>query len=109
MRRVLIVFAIAAVLGLVFWLLWVSVELLLIFAGVLLAVLLRGLSDGLAQWTKIPPGWSLLSASAHKWGGPPGVGVLVVRKGVRWQAPYPTDERHRPRPPGAVGRPAGRG
>jgi cysteine desulfurase len=40
-----------------------------------------------------PGGWSLLTASAHKWGGPPGVGVLVVRKGTRWLSPYPTDER----------------
>ncbi len=54
----------------------------------------------------VPPGWSLLSASAHKWGGPPGVGVLVVRKGTRWAAPYPADELHRPRPAGAVDLPA---
>jgi cysteine desulfurase len=54
----------------------------------------------------VPPGWSLLSASAHKWGGPPGVGVLVVRKGTRWLAPYPADELHRPRPAGAVDLPA---
>jgi cysteine desulfurase len=41
----------------------------------------------------VPDGWSLLTASAHKWGGPPGVGVLVVRKGTRWLSPYPEDER----------------
>ena len=54
----------------------------------------------------VPPGWSLLSASAHKWGGPAGVGVLVVRKGVRWLSPYPGDEHHRPRPVGALDLPA---
>jgi cysteine desulfurase len=36
----------------------------------------------------VPRGWSLLAASAHKWGGPPGVGVLAVRTGVRF-APAP--------------------
>lgn len=40
-----------------------------------------------------PAGWSLLAASAHKWGGPPGVGVLAVRRGTRWRSPMPDDER----------------
>jgi cysteine desulfurase len=37
----------------------------------------------------VPGGWSVLTASARKWGGPPGIGVLVVRKGVRWESPFP--------------------
>jgi cysteine desulfurase len=54
----------------------------------------------------IPPGWSLLSASAHKWGGPPGVGILAIRTGTRWQNPLPTDERERGRVPGFENVPA---
>ena len=37
----------------------------------------------------LPAGWSILSASARKWGGPAGIGVLVVRKGTRWEPPWP--------------------
>lgn len=51
-------------------------------------------------------GASLLSASAHKWGGPPGVGVLVVRKGVRWRSPLPADDRERRRVAGFENVPA---
>jgi cysteine desulfurase len=40
-----------------------------------------------------PDGWSALAASAHKWGGPAGVGVLLVRKSARWRHPWPGDER----------------
>ncbi|MGH8893395.1 MAG: aminotransferase class V-fold PLP-dependent enzyme, partial [Actinomycetes bacterium] len=47
-----------------------------------------------------PPGWSVLTASAHKWGGPAGVGVLAVRKRVRWRPPWPSDEREAGRVPG---------
>jgi cysteine desulfurase len=54
----------------------------------------------------IPQGWSLLTASAHKWGGPAGVGVLVVRKGTRWRSPLPEDEREGRRVPGFENVPA---
>jgi len=41
----------------------------------------------------LPEHWDALAGSAHKWGGPAGVGVLVVRKGVRWVSPFPGDDR----------------
>ncbi len=44
-------------------------------------------------WVDPPAAWDVLAASAHKWGGPAGVGVLAIRKGVRWRAPWPGDER----------------
>jgi cysteine desulfurase len=34
-------------------------------------------------WGPVAPGWSVLTASARKWGGPAGVGVLAVRVGTR--------------------------
>jgi len=49
-----------------------------------------------------PEGWSLLTASARTWGGPAGVGVLAVRKNVRWREPGPTDERGFLDVPGAL-------
>src|SRR4051794_3135346 len=51
-------------------------------------------------------GASLLTASAHKWGGPAGVGVLVVTKGTRWRSPVPYDEREGRRVPGFENVPA---
>ncbi|MGI8522327.1 MAG: cysteine desulfurase family protein [Nocardioides sp.] len=41
----------------------------------------------------LPDRYDAAAASAHKWGGPAGLGVLVVRKGVRWRPPFPTDDR----------------
>lgn len=41
----------------------------------------------------LPQGWAAAAASAHKWGGPPGVGVLLVRRSARWRNPFPADER----------------
>ncbi len=54
----------------------------------------------------VPDGWGLLAASGHKWGGPPGVGVLGVRKTVRWKAPLPADSREGQRVPGFPNLPA---
>ncbi len=54
----------------------------------------------------VPTGWSLLTASARKWGGPPGVGVLAVRRDTRWVSPYPADERDYTRTPGPPDLPA---
>ncbi|MCW2755495.1 MAG: iscS 2 [Marmoricola sp.] len=41
----------------------------------------------------LPEGWAAAAASAHKWGGPAGIGLLLVRKGVRWRNPFPGDDR----------------
>ncbi|GAB3665119.1 cysteine desulfurase/sulfurtransferase TusA family protein [Actinocorallia lasiicapitis] len=54
----------------------------------------------------LPEGWSILTASAHKWGGPPGVGLLIIRKGTRWKTPLPEDEREGRRMPGFENVPA---
>ncbi|AQS69970.1 cysteine desulfurase/sulfurtransferase TusA family protein [Streptomyces pactum] len=57
-------------------------------------------------WGKVAGGWSLLAASAHKWGGPSGVGLLVVRKGARFAPQGPGDERESGRAPGFENLPA---
>ncbi|MDT9593816.1 aminotransferase class V-fold PLP-dependent enzyme [Nocardioides zeae] len=44
-------------------------------------------------WEPLPTGWAVATASAHKWGGPSGVGVLLVRKHARWRDPSPADDR----------------
>lgn len=40
----------------------------------------------------LPTRWSALAASAHKWGGPGGIGVLAVRRSARWITPFPGDD-----------------
>lgn len=50
----------------------------------------------------LPEGWDLLTASARKWGGPAGVGLLVVRRGTRWRSPWPEDEHEGGRMAGVV-------
>ncbi|MDT0399009.1 MULTISPECIES: cysteine desulfurase/sulfurtransferase TusA family protein [Streptomyces] len=57
-------------------------------------------------WGPVEGGWSLLAASAHKWGGPSGVGLLVVRKGVRFAPQGPRDERESGRAAGFENLPA---
>ncbi|MGA4848408.1 cysteine desulfurase/sulfurtransferase TusA family protein [Streptomyces sp. G5(2025)] len=57
-------------------------------------------------WGPVDGGWSLLTGSAHKWGGPAGVGLLVVRKGVRFAAQGPADERESGRAAGFENIPA---
>ncbi|WSQ08511.1 cysteine desulfurase/sulfurtransferase TusA family protein [Streptomyces sp. NBC_01231] len=57
-------------------------------------------------WGRVPGDWSLLAASAHKWGGPSGVGLLVVRKGVRFAPQGPADERESGRAAGFENIPA---
>jgi cysteine desulfurase len=54
----------------------------------------------------VPADWDVLTASAHKWGGPSGVGVLAVRSGVRWRSPLPADAHEGARVPGFVAVPA---
>lgn len=57
-------------------------------------------------WGPVEGAWSVLAGSAHKWGGPPGVGLLAVRKGVRFSARHPADERESGRSPGFGNLPA---
>ncbi|WP_069771214.1 cysteine desulfurase/sulfurtransferase TusA family protein [Streptomyces sp. LUP30] len=57
-------------------------------------------------WGVVEGPWSLLTGSAHKWGGPSGVGLLVVRKGVRFAAQGPVDERESGRAAGFENLPA---
>ncbi len=50
-------------------------------------------------WGPVEGAWSLLTASAHKWGGPAGVGLLAVRKGARFAPKGPSTNGSRDAPP----------
>jgi cysteine desulfurase len=45
-------------------------------------------------------GWSVLTGWAGAFGGPPSVGLLVIRNRARWRAPYPVDDYQGGRWPG---------
>ena len=49
---------------------------------------------------------AVLAADARLWGGPAGVGILVIRTGTRWQSPFPTDGVEGGRAAGSVAVPA---
>jgi cysteine desulfurase len=51
-------------------------------------------------------GWSVLTGWAGAFGGPTSVGILVIRKNVRWRAPYLTDDYQDGRWPGVPDVPA---
>lgn len=45
-----------------------------------------------AGHVEIAAGWDILAADPGDWGGPGGIGVLVVRARVRWAPDWPEDE-----------------
>ncbi|SER00196.1 cysteine desulfurase family protein [Microlunatus flavus] len=50
--------------------------------------------------------WSVLVGWAGAFGGPASVGFMVVRRGTRWRAPYPSDDYQQGRWPGVIDVPA---
>lgn len=40
----------------------------------------------------LPGGWAAVAGSARKWGGPGGVGVLLVRRRAWWAYPFPSED-----------------
>ncbi|GAA3617735.1 cysteine desulfurase/sulfurtransferase TusA family protein [Microlunatus ginsengisoli] len=61
---------------------------------------------GRLDLTSPEAGWSVLTGAAAAFGGPASVGILVIRRGVRWRAPYPVDDYQNGRWPGAPDVPA---
>jgi predicted PurR-regulated permease PerM len=57
-------------------LLWAAPDMFLLgFAGVLLALFLRGLADALARWTSLSPGWALFVV---------GIALITLVVGAGW-------------------------
>lgn len=54
----------------------------------------------------LPQGWAVAAGSAHKFGGPAGIGLLLVRNRARWRNPFPADDRSDPRASGFENVPA---
>ena len=71
--------------------------------------LLVDAAQSVGRAAPLPEGWSILTASAHKWGGPPGVGVLAVRSATRWRSTLPRDDREGGTRPGLPCRRVDRG
>ncbi|MBV9820599.1 MAG: aminotransferase class V-fold PLP-dependent enzyme, partial [Actinobacteria bacterium] len=55
---------------------------------------------------RAPDAAAIFTADARLWGGPAGVGLLVVRQGTRWRPPFPADEAESGRSAGAANVPA---
>jgi cysteine desulfurase len=41
----------------------------------------------------LPEGWDAAAGSPHKWGGPAGVGILLIRHRARWTNPFPAADQ----------------
>jgi predicted PurR-regulated permease PerM len=77
--RVLIVCGIVLVVALIFLFFWYAINIVFItFLGIVLSILLRGLADLLAKFTRLSPGWSLLIVMLLLLGGMAFTFVLVV-------------------------------
>ena len=67
--------------GILLWL--VGEVLLMVFAGILFAVALSALADGVVRWTHIPRGLSLLIVTLAIGGALVGLGFLIVPQAAR--------------------------
>lgn len=68
------------------------------------------LVDATHEWAWGTPAWSgsvpVLAGDGRAWGGPAGTGLLIVRRGTRWETPYPLGETDPGRGPSGIDIPA---